>query len=70
MALEDIRKAGNEIKKAKEEVLGIFQEIKILRKEIFDIFLGIERRRDRRNFIISMLDDRMKERKSRILSNI
>jgi hypothetical protein len=55
MATNDIKKTKEEMKKAKEEVFQVFQDMRDIRKEVINHILGISRRRERRSRILSRI---------------
>jgi predicted nucleic acid-binding Zn-ribbon protein len=55
MASNDIKKTKEEMKKMKNELFSIFMELKDVRKEVINHILGISRRRERRSRILSRL---------------
>jgi hypothetical protein len=55
MASNDIKKTKEEMKKMKNELFSIFMELKDVRKEVINTLIGQRRRRERRSKILSRL---------------
>jgi hypothetical protein len=64
MSKNDLIKMKEEMKKAKEEVFQVFQDMRDIRKEIVNSLLGFSRRRGRRGAIISRIKEVLQEKQA------